>query len=289
MRDDFIKYQDDLDKLNAKKRTCWIWYCIVFPLGFVVSILLAVVPPLGIVLFIPCIIGIIIVLRSMIRGRKNQKKMEEYRIAHNFSFDMKGDATYCFISPFNTQNTISKIREAMLVVGEVTNVDSRHGVIRCAIRVSSKKKRPVTIYVEQNDRECKVRSCFRSLWNDSWWDMFLHTLFEQNPGVDFGVSLANGDPVVAGVLDLNGDTKQVAFSQTSGGTSLGGFLVGGALFGDAGAIVGGLSGKQRTVTNSKTVFSNELLVRVIYTNGRLWEGTVIKGSQLYHEIMVNMK
>ena len=90
-------------------------------------------------------------------------------------------------------------------------------------------------------------------------------------------------------MNLRGDTKQVSFSQTSGGTSLGGFLVGGALFGDAGAIIGGLSGKQRTVTNSKTVFSNELLVRVIYTNGRLWEGTVIKGSQLYHEIMVNMK
>ena len=122
--------------------------------------------------------------------------------------------------------------------------------------------------------------------NDDWWDWFLETLFEKYPGVDFGVSLAMGDPVVAGVLNLSGDTHEVHTSVTRGGTSLGGFLIGGALFGDAGAVVGGLSGKQRTVTNSRTEYSSTLLARVIYSNGRLWEGLVYKKSQLYNEIML---
>jgi hypothetical protein len=171
-------------------------------------------------------------------------------------------------------------------MGEVKNVDANHGVVKGKIRLSSKKKHPVTFYVERNNERCKVRACFRGLANDDWWDLFLDTLFEKYSGVDFGVSLAKGDPVVAGVLDLNGDTHEVYTSTTCGGTSLGGFLIGGALFGDAGAVVGGLSGKRRTVTNSRTEFSSTLLVKVIYSNGRLWEGTVNKGSQLYNEIMV---
>lgn len=285
---EFINYQDELDKLNAKKRTCKVLYAIVLPLGILTSGLLGGIPPLGITLLFPCVIGLVVVMRMLLHNRKKSKELEEYRQEHKFSGDRRGDATYCLVSPFELPETIGKIQEALMVVGEVSDVDTCHGIIRGAICISSERKHPVTIYVGQNDHGCKVRACFSRTWNDSWWDMFLSVLFEKNPEVNFGVTPASGEPRVVGVLDLRGDTKQVAVSKTSGGASLGGFLIGGALFGDAGAIVGGLSGERRTVTNSRTVFSNEVLVRLIYSNGRLWEGTVLKGSQLYNEIMVTM-
>ena len=289
MNSEYIEYQDNLKK---HKRMFWgayvLWLVAVIPVFFTVVALIAVLP-MGVIVAIPTFFYLRFVIKMSKRCGDVKKKIKAYEASHKLSFTRSGDTTYCFVAPFSTQEAMNKIQQALSVVGEVESVDTHHGVIRGAIRISSKKKVTLAIYIERADSQCKVRANFYRRANDDWWDMFLRTLFEQNPGADFGVSLANGDPVVAGVLDLNGDTKQVSFSQTSGGTSLGGFLVGGALFGDAGAIVGGLSGKQRTVTNSRTVFSDELLVRVIYSNGRLWEGTVIKGSQLYHEIMVNMK
>lgn len=289
MNGEFIEYQNNLEKYN---RMLWGMVLRLYLLAIIVIITvcaLVAVVPMGVICGIGCFFFLRFALKKRKQRREVWKQIKVYRSTHKPSIDIRSDTTYCFVAPFPTQEAVNKVCEVLLAIGEVKNVDAHHGVIRGKIRISTKKKRPVTIYVERNDQQCKVRACFYRLANDDWWDVFLTSLFEKNPGVDFGVTLANGDPLVAGVLNLRGDTKQVSFSQTSGGTSLGGFLVGGALFGDAGAIVGGLSGKQRTVTNSRTVFSDELLVRVIYTNGRLWEGTVIKGSQLYHEIMANMK
>ena len=289
MNSEYIKYQDNVKKHNHQLfALVWWWFLAAIFIIITIVALVAIVP-MGVIIGIPCFFYLRFVIKKCKRCGDTWKQIKAYRSTHKPSVDIRNDTTYCFVAPFPTQEAVNKVCEVLLAVGEVKNIDAHHGVIRGKIRISTKKKRPVTIYVERNDQQCKVRACFYRLANDDWWDVFLTSLFEKNPGVEFGVTLANGDPLVAGVLNLRGDTKQVSFSQTSGGTSLGGFLVGGALFGDAGAIVGGLSGKQRTVTNSRTVFSDELLVRVIYTNGRLWEGTVIKGSQLYHEIMVNMK
>lgn len=290
MNREFIENQSDM-----KKRPWLICAVIIMSMVEVLLVMISIAatigaPPLGILMLVGCFFFLKFIIKTAKKSTAAKNRMRVYEgLNHKPSPDLRGDTTYCFVSPFSTPVTLDKIVGALRDIGEVKNVDLSHGVLRGNIQVTSRKKRSVTFYVERNDQQCKVRACFYRLANDDWWDVFLTSLFEKNPGVDFGVTLANGDPLVAGVLNLRGDTKQVSFSQTSGGTSLGGFLVGGALFGDAGAIVGGLSGKQRTVTNSKTVFSNELLVRVIYTNGRLWEGTVIKGSQLYHEIMVNMK
>jgi hypothetical protein len=244
------------------------------------------VPPLGIAFGVAVFFYIRFIIKWAKRCREPRKKVKEYLATHKCSMAIKGDTTYCFVIPFSTNEALNMISEVLAVIGEVKSVDEHHGVLKGKFRVTLKKKRPVTFYVERNNEQCKVRACFRGMANDDWWDWFLDMLFEKNPGVDFGVSLANGDPLVAGVLNLSGDTRQIYTSVTRGGTSLGGFLIGGALFGDAGAVVGGLSGKQRTVTNSRTEFSSTLLVRIIYSNGRLWEGTVNKGSQLYNEVML---
>lgn len=200
--------------------------------------------------------------------------------------------TYCFISPFPTEETIRNISVAFGCVGKVKKTDPIRGYMLCMYHAGPLNDRKVEFFVERNSEKCNVRACF---WGDvitsgkdKWWDNFLSALFTEAPNADFGVSIANGTPYIVGVLCLGDDTHQVHTSRTTGGTSLLGFLTGGALFGVAGAVVGGMSGKQRTVGHSFEQFSNSQLARVIYNNGRLWEGAVKKGSDIYNEIMVNM-
>lgn len=286
MYNEYMQYHADIRECNKRGLVMFLWSPLLpVVLAFTIAATLAALP-MGIIFGIGSFFFLRFYIKKCIRYAEAAKKLREYRKTHKLSNDIKQDTTYCFVIPSSTQEALNTICDVLTSVGEVKSIDPHHGVLKGRIRVSVKKTRPVTFYVERNNEQCKVRACFRRKANDDWWDLFLDILFERNPGVDFGVSLAKGDPVVAGVLDLSGDTREVYSSTTSGGTSLGGFLLGGALFGDAGAVVGGLSGKQHTVTNSHTVFSHTLLVRVIYSNGRLWEGTVNKGSQLYNEIMV---
>jgi hypothetical protein len=285
----YNEYMEYLETKRQYNRKMFVLFLLTFPTTIVVLLTIVGVvaaPPLGIALGVVSFFFLKFYIKRCKRCWEPWKKIKEYRATHKFSKDIKDDTTYCLVVPFATHEALKMISEVLAVIGEVKSVDEHHGVLKGKVRVTLRKKRPVIFYVERNNEQCKVRACFSGMANDDWWDWFLETLFEKYPGVDFGVSLAKGDPVVAGVLNLSGDTHQVHTSVTSGGTSLGGFLIGGALFGDAGAVVGGLSGKQRTVTNSRTEYSSTLLARVIYSNGRLWEGLVYKKSQLYNEIML---
>jgi hypothetical protein len=71
--------------------------------------------------------------------------------------------------------------------------------------------------------------------------------------------------------------------------SIGRALVGGALFGDAGAVVGGLSGKKHSTTASHSTFSGQGLFRIYYSNGRLIEKAVLKNSSEYAELLAISK
>lgn len=204
--------------------------------------------------------------------------------------------TYCFVSPFSTQKTIGFIEQAFSHVGKVTETNALRGHLIGKYRISAFRSIRIDFYIQRDDEFCKVRaiineelletkSVIRKV--DGWWDNFLISLFRVAPGADFGVSLANNDAYIVGILHLGSDTHQVHTSRTTNGTSLLGFLAGGALFGAAGAVVGGMSGNQRTVGSCFEQFTNSQLARVIYNNGRLWEGTVTRGSDIYNEIMVN--
>ena len=205
---------------------------------------------------------------------------------------MNTNETYCFVSPFSTVETVNIIARAIANIGKVKKTDAHRGYLSGKYRVSAVRYIDVEFYVERSDANCKARAVFHgqviTSAKDKWWDNFLSALFSIAPDTDFGVSLASGSPYIVGVLYLGDDTHQVHTSQTTKGTSLLGFLAGGALFGSAGAIVGGMSGKQRTVGHSFEQFSDSQLARVIYNNGRLWEGDVEKGSAIYNEIMVNI-
>ena len=201
--------------------------------------------------------------------------------------------TYCLVSPFPFQETMNLLERMVEKVGRVKSVDARRGYILAKYKVSAVRNTKIEFFVERGEKSCNVRTVFYGevivSGKDKWWDSCLSALFEIAPNADFGVSLANKNPYVVGLLYLGDDTKQVYLSRTKHNASITGFLLGGALFGDAGAIVGGMSGKERTVGHTYTEFSNTQLARLIYNNGRLWEGTITKDSKLYNEIMVNFK
>jgi len=201
--------------------------------------------------------------------------------------------TYCLVSPFPFQETMSLLERMIEKIGRVKSVDARRGYISARYKVSAVRSLKLEFFIERGEKSCNIRTIFYGevivSGKDKWWDTCLSALFEIAPNTDFGVSLANKNPYVVGLLYLGDDTKQVYLSRTKHNASITGFLLGGALFGDAGAVVGGMSGRERTVGHTHTEFSNTQLARLIYNNGRLWEGTITKGSKLYNEIMVNFK
>lgn len=210
---------------------------------------------------------------------------------------MSSRITYCFVSPFPTKDTVDLIEKAFLHVGRIREADAVQGRLSGKYRVSAFRSIRIDFYVQRDNETCKVRAIIneelleiKSVLRrvDGFWDNFLVALFQETNNADFGVTLANENARIVGVLYLGGDTEQVQTSRTTKGTSLLGFLAGGALFGTAGAVVGGMSGKQRTVSHSFEQFSDSQLARVIYNNGRLWEGELMRGSDLYNEIMVNL-
>lgn len=288
MTNEFIQYKTDLKRQNRLQIGIVLLSLVEFLFLFVSIMFTIFALPLGIILLVGCFFFLLLIIKVGKKCKEVGKRVKAYTSVHRPSLNIQGDTTYCFVAPFSTQDTIAKITDVLAKTGEVRSVDPLHCTVSGKLQVDLKKKRKIVFYVERNESECRVRAIFKNVANDAWWDFFLQELFDSSPGVDYGVSLANGTPQLAAVLNLSGDTSQVSFSKTTGGRSLGGFLVGGALFGTAGAVVGGLSGNQRTVTHTGTVFSNSLLVRIIYNNGRLWEGTVNKGSKLYNEIMVNL-
>lgn len=118
------------------------------------------------------------------------------------------------------------------------------------------------------------------------WNAFIESLLKTSPGVDFGIK--SGVPEMVAIQFFGDGTEQVFVSNTSHSPSLGGAVLGGLLFGTAGAIIGGTGGTSYTTGRSSTVFSKEVLAKARYSNGLLAEGKLQRNSPAYNEIMVNM-
>lgn len=118
------------------------------------------------------------------------------------------------------------------------------------------------------------------------WNAFIESLMKVASGVDFGI--VPGDLELVAVQIVGDGLEEVFVSTTRSHPSLGGAVLGGMLFGTAGAIIGGSAGTSYTTGKSSARFSNNVLVRGRYSNGLLTEGMMSRNSPAYQEIMVNM-
>lgn len=191
--------------------------------------------------------------------------------------------TYVFKTPFSHAETVSMVEKTITAIGGKFKNDVGDWRAKGFATVLSATAQ---FFFHEKENECSVRVVFRRHHTDSrrFWRTFVEKLNELYPDVDFGINAKTPYELVA-VLNLTGDTEQVHFSRTSGGTSLGGFLLGGLAFGAPGAIVGGMSGTQKTVGTTQTVYSDKVNVRMLWSDGLLQERQVDKRENLYHEIM----
>ena len=118
------------------------------------------------------------------------------------------------------------------------------------------------------------------------WNAFIESLMKVAPDIDFGIT--PGDVELVAAQFVGDDIEQVFVSTTRHSPSWGGAIMGGLLFGTAGAIIGGSAGTSRTTGKSSAQFSGSVLVKARYSNGLLAEGKLQKNSPAYNEILVNM-
>lgn len=181
---------------------------------------------------------------------------------------------------------------------KIKTVNIQSGIIKATHRDPNWNNRKFDFFVERSEKKCNVRmvmsdGCLDTnyVWQqrDKIWDTFLTKLFNLFPDIDFGVTLSEGRPYIVGAIFLDDGIEQIHISKTKNNPSITGFIVGGLLFGSAGATVGGLSGASKTTGHSYNQLSSSRLVRLIYNNGRVWEGSIDTHSGLYNEIMVNFE
>ncbi len=270
----------------------WIIIVWIFAIPFwIFSIAITIAVPPAAIVFAPLSILLGIGIKKLTaKSKKLKNSIKSVAPNHKLSANMLGDVVYHLASPLTMEETIRSMARAFVEAGGVVKkCDETNGVIRGKILLYAGRKVNVQINAGRGDSMRKVQAFFYRGANDDVWDMILQKLFIDHPDIDFGVSLANGSPYVAGCLHLGENIEQVNTSYSTSRRSLTGFLLGGALFGEAGAIVGGLGGSSTTIGTTTNRFGKRHLARIIYNNGRIWEGELIKGSSLYNEVIVNMK
>ena len=124
-----------------------------------------------------------------------------------------------------------------------------------------------------------------TIWDlpDKEWSDLIEDFTAAYPGFP----LRSGKPTVTAAMLCDDGMAQESVSRGKN-LSLGRAAVGGALFGNTGADLGGLSGTKQTRTQTRNVFAATVLFRVLYSNGRLIERTVKKTSREYAELMAKL-
>lgn len=122
---------------------------------------------------------------------------------------------------------------------------------------------------------------------DIIWERFLEALLSNNHDMEFGLSV--GDPIVDAIMYSDGEVQQIYSSSSKHTPSYGKALVGGMLFGEVGAVLGGMGGKSHTNTQVSSQAAKRVYMKVRMSNGRIKEGYISTKSKEYNQIMVNMQ
>lgn len=112
------------------------------------------------------------------------------------------------------------------------------------------------------------------------YDRFLIALDETG----LNIPVIPGKPYIVTTIPIGGGIEQKFTSKQN--FSMGGAVMGGLLFGDLGAVIGGYSGTRRGQTRS--FLSNSAFFLICYSNGWIEEKEVRKNSPLYAEVMAKL-
>lgn len=209
------------------------------------------------------------------------------------------ETLFTFHSPVSQADTMRLIEDAISSIGG--KVKAGMGYMECSWK---RKGFPMGVkfefYISHGDsatvrvttpvNNFSATMSILSLKKDSVdiiWERFVEALLSRNPGVDFGLS--NGDLYVDAVMYADNEVQQIYTSTTRHHPSYGKAMIGNALFGEVGAMVGAMGGISRTKTQSFSQAAKNVYMKVRMSNGRVREGNISVKSKEYNQIMVNMK
>lgn len=205
-------------------------------------------------------------------------------------------AYYQFSLPMTVDEAYSLVREICKKKGTI-----KRDVPGVSIEIKTKSiglssSLPFSFFLKPGENETEVIVSYNppkfvvtskteageNVWDvpDRVWSHIIQAFCEAYPTFP----LRSGKPVVVAAVPCDDGLAQEAVS-CGKNVSLGRAAVGGALFGSAGAILGGLSGTKQNKTQTRKVFSTTALFRVLYSNGRVVERTVKKNSREYAELV----
>ena len=153
----------------------------------------------------------------------------------------------------------------------------------CTFYVGDGAVRAVTEYKDPTPVVMEFRKLNKPL---AFWNTFVETFTKRYPDQNFGIEA--GMPKLVAIQFLGDGIEQVLVSNTVNRPSLSGAILGGMLFGTAGAIIGGVAGERYTITAMHTTNAKLRIARVRYSSGLVYQGKLINNGSLYQEIMVNM-
>lgn len=144
------------------------------------------------------------------------------------------------------------------------------------ITVSTHDKTVVGALESMNKNKTEV------IWDlsDKEWSDLIESFRAEMPSFP----LKSGRPTPVAAIPYDDGLAQESVSAGKN-ISLGRAAAGGMLFGETGALVGGLSGTKQFKTQTRNVFSSTVLFQVIYSNGRVIDRVVKKNSREYAELM----
>ena len=116
---------------------------------------------------------------------------------------------------------------------------------------------------------------------DTIWGYFVNALLKQ----DSRFNLSAGEPVVGSIMFADGEVQQVFTTRHR--PAYGKAMLGGALFGEVGAVLGGMGGKSYTTSVLRP--ARDVYMKVRMSNGRVREGTLAVDSREYNQIMANIQ
>lgn len=159
------------------------------------------------------------------------------------------------------------------------------------------------VYVQQNGEICSVKLCLYPHDYDNYLDKFWDRKFKYDkkvdeiydklkelyPDVTLSAIPSHEGLGVSEAKVLTNGTKEVYYTSSHRSPSLGGFLIGGMIFGAVGAIVGGTAGKSRSYTVSDIVPSDRYYVQAVLTNGRYTEGWLKRDNPMMQQILLNTR
>ncbi len=190
---------------------------------------------------------------------------------------------YMFSSPFDKPQTENMIRSAVKGLGG----EYQNGIGKWkAGRLLTMTPCKIQFTFEETETGYMVKADFirHGQYATQFWRKFIDKLDDIYPQGHFGLYYKPHEPV--GVINLEDTSKTVYRFETTSGTSLGGFLLGGALAGTPGAIIGGMSGKKHTYGESRTV--KQVAVKMVYSDGMVTDELILTPKDELYKIAMRL-